>query len=122
MPFDGKLYQDDEILRVLRAAQKRIRRPENWCQGVLYLADQVCARGAILVALGMPTYSAYQKSYFGWGDQYDQTDAYLSRAAHEMGFFGSGELNNHSDHPTVMAMFERAQELRLAEIMEVAAV
>ena len=122
MPFDGVLNQDDEILRVLRAAQERIRKPENWCQNLMHLTtddgtDQWCARGAI------------------WCFDGDvAADNLLCRAASEMGYGDPPSrhgtvherhqvvtLNNTTDHPTVMAMFSRAIELRLAEIMETVA-
>ncbi len=113
MPFDGVLYQDDETLRVLRAAQERIRDPANWCQGRLQKVtrdgtEQWCARGAV----------------HGSQTWYEGADALLSRVAIEMGHVNERgprhavvALNNSTDHNTVMAMFDRAKELRQAEIM-----
>ncbi len=115
MPFDGTLYED-EILRVLSAAQERIRDPKNWCQGGLYDAGPVCARGAIMVALGMSTKLSYTNSCFpGWTSQYHKVDDYLYRTARQLGHRGTVAVNT-TDHLTVMAMFDRAQELRRAEI------
>ena len=106
MPFDGILYQDDEILRVLRAAQERIRKPENWCQGAYgdHRSDhsELCAWGAIK-----------------WATRDEWPAAMvLNVAAHKLGFGSAGALNDGTNHPTVMHMFSRAIELRLAEIME----
>ena len=111
----------DKTLRILQKAQERIRDPKHWCQGVLsQITDdgttQWCARGAIC--------------YYGWDSHVDEL---LCRAALLMGYSSSVikdgcfgmrhevvELNNSSDHPTVMAMFDRAQELCRAEILETA--
>ncbi len=145
MPLDGTLYED-EILRVLRAAQERIRNPANWCQDFLnYLtadgATQYCARGALL--------KVTNDSIGHWSiaspDRAVAADKLLCQAAVEAGYTetlvgdpeaplgsyqdkvelelwhqenASVHLNNNSDHSTVMAMFDRAQELRRAEIME----
>ena len=118
MPLDGTLYED-EILRVLRNAQERIRDPKNWIKGCLArdkcgdpvypdsrYAVQFCARGAL----------QYENS---------EADDLLNQAAVKMGYasiYVGGNalvhLNNTSDHSTVMAMFDRAIELRQAEIME----
>ncbi len=116
MPFNGILYQDDEILRVLRAAQERIRKPENWCQGYLERVtldgtEQWCARGAVIAETGYNS----------------DADVLLNRAAVETGYVDHHgpkhavvALNNTTDHPTVMLMFSRAIELRQAEILAVA--
>ncbi len=112
MPLDGTLYHNDEILQILDAAQERIRDPKNWCQGSLNEigpdgAEQWCARGAIR------------------GVWYQGADALLSRAAVEMGYgdwhgplHAVVALNNSSDHPTVMAMFDRAREIHMAKTKE----
>ena len=121
MPFDGILYQDDEILRVLRAAQERIRKPENWCQNTLHKDGAFCARGAIAVAVGI---ALEDLSNSIWSNKRLITaDKYLVSAVKRMGVGHDcpATLNNTTDHPTVMCMFDRAIELRLAEIMETAA-
>lgn len=116
MPLDGTLYHpQDEILRVLSAAQERIREPENWCQGTMWRTTdndvkQWCARGAV--------YWTYNEK------NNDEADNLLNRAANEMGYSNNSKtgrnaivlLNNTTDHPTVMAMFSRAIELRLADM------
>ncbi len=104
MPLDGTLYED-EILRVLHTAQERIRDPENWCQYSYGLnSSPNCAVGALLMtprstpeALGL-----------------------LNTASKQIGYDGASILNDRTNHPTVMAMFDCAIKLRLAEIMEVA--
>ena len=109
MPLDGTLYED-AILRVLSAAQERIRNPENWCKNRIYRqtadgTEQWCAVGAFYGG------SSHDVPAFGL----------LDRAAGLMGYSSSVggdllKLNNTTDHPTVMAMFDRAQELRRAEL------
>lgn len=116
MPLDGTLYED-ETLRVLRAAQERIRNPENWCIGVLaqdgtgYPTDatspdavKFCARGA-LEAVGADSYGSNAAHY-------------LTQAAREVGYENPAILNNKTDQPTTYAMFDLAQELRTAEMVE----
>ena len=97
---------EDEILRVLRAAQERIRDPN----------EQLCAWGAL-------NWVEYQATgNLGRSDSTARAKAfdYLNIAAREEGYGGFSELNDRTDHPTVMAMFDRAQELRLADMMEAA--
>ncbi len=116
MPLDGTLYED-ETLRVLRAAQERIRDPENWCIGNLAqnsigrpvsatssVAVKFCALGA-LQAVGCRAFGS-------------DPGKYLDLAANEAGYEAAPYLNNNTDQPTTHAMFDRAQELRRAEIME----
>ena len=45
---------------------------------------------------------------------------YLTIAATQMGYGGIPHLNDETDHDTVKAMFDRAQELRLADMLEAA--
>ena len=101
---------EDEILSVLHAAQERIRDPENWCQGHLYQTrngkDQWCATGSFELAKTIGEWTS------AWG--------LLWQAANELGHDGIVTLNNQTDHATVMAMFDRAQELRLADMLEAA--
>ena len=119
MPLDGTLYQDDEILAVLIAAQERIRKPENWCIGdfaqdrsgqrVIFSAPNAvkfCAIGA-LQAVGEKLFASDARDY-------------LNLAAEEAGYWCAPALNNATDQPTTYVMFSRAIELRQAEIMEVA--
>ena len=116
MPLDGTLYED-EILRTLRAAQERIRLPENWGRRYLYKDGKVCARGAVMVAVGISTDDMFE----GFASKlYKETTAYLNIAAVEVGFPNSAILNDNTDQPTTYTMFDRAQELRLADVMEAA--
>ena len=113
MPLDGTLYEDDEILRVLRAAQERIRLPENWYQGNYSNVSEGhwddigatawCAEGAFRIEDGDPHGEA-------WG--------YVISAAGEIDDSRPCDLNDYTDHPTTLAMFDRARELRLADMME----
>ncbi len=103
MPLDGTLYED-EILRILSAAQERIRDPKNWCQGTFgdwANRTQFCAYGALL-------------------NEPNPTAALvlIDTVAQEQGYGGSISLNDRTDHPTVMAMFQRAIEMRSQEISE----
>jgi len=112
MPLDGTLYQNDETLRVLRSAQERIRNSENWCRGELHQVvdgiEQWCARGAVLTEVNR------------WNSPADEL---LCQAALDMGYVDLPghelvSLNNCSDHPTVMDMFDLAREKRISEILE----
>ena len=117
MPFDGTLYEDDEILRVLRAAQEHIRDPENWCQhDRIGPRGKVCAAGAIHIATG----TLYENDV--WTVDGAEAGKYLDAAARKFGFDFAFDLNDDedTDHPMVMAMFDRAQELCLADMMEAA--
>ncbi len=113
MPLDGTLYHNDEILQILDAAQERIRDPKNWCQRSLHEVstdgtEQWCARGAVLAEVAC------------WGSPVDKL---LNRAALDMGYSDLPghelvNLNNTSDHPTVMAVFDLAREMCLSQILE----
>lgn len=104
MPFDCISYPpQDPILRVLSAAQERIREPENWCQKS-YGGDDGpnCAVGALwTVARGCDYRPAYRL---------------LNMASRELSGRIASFLNDTTDHPTVMVMFSRAIELRLADM------
>ena len=115
------LKHEDEILRVLRAAQERIRKPQNWIEspraqssygdlsdGSDPTAIRWCALGAIDWVMGECV------------DLRSPVVSTLKAAAIEMGFSFVAETNWHG-YDACHEMFSRAQELRLAEIMEVAA-
>ena len=114
MPFDATPIEN-ETVRILRAAKARIENPENWCQMALALtreckrvraddknAVQWCAVGTLVA---MP--NALQREF-----------TLLSKAAKECGFPTIATLNNETDHPTVMRMFDRAIELAQQEVLE----
>lgn len=94
----------------LREAKALIEDPERWCQGALRrdkygnagaIGGEVverCADGAVAEVLGQ-----YRTD--------DPVFAPLNAAAVEMGFENSACLNESTDHPTVMKMFDRAIEL-----------
>lgn len=114
MPFDCINYHpQDEILRVLSAAQERIREPENWCQRSLakradgngcWPEDQEAAQWCAVGALAAEVTDERGAK------------AYLIKAAREMGYSRVSELNNRTDHLSTLAMFSHAIELRLADM------
>jgi len=114
MPLDGTFYESDEILRVLRAAQERIRLPENWCQ-------RTCARDSrerIVYAWSPEAVRFCAAGAFIKISKFTSVEKYMTAAALSMGFSTAPSLNDQSDHSTVMAMFERAIELRFQEMTE----
>ncbi len=118
MPRDGTITKPDtEAAALLRKAQALINTPEKWCQGVGALdpfgravlpdsptAISFCSAGALSVVDVMDL----------------DTEAFtaLRAAAEKMGFHATEDecpvvnLNDTTDHPTVMAMFDLA--IRLA--------
>lgn len=105
-------------VEILRAARAQISHPANWCQfeDALSIEGMVvpchdedacrwCSLGATAAVAGAICPEAEKKA-----------DGYLASAAHEMGFTGNGavaDLNDNTDHATVMKMFDRA--IALAE-------
>ena len=120
MPRDGTYAKPNtEAAALLRKAKALIDTPEKWCQGTeaqdkngrgvfcdSSAAVQFCALGA-LGNLG--SCSGYIVSDF------------LDKAARKMGHYGTdnespaANLNDTTDHPTVMAMFDLAIRLANAE-------
>lgn len=97
---------------ILRAAKAKIEDPARWCQGQpakdakgyqiatgSRLATAWCAWGACCSVAGV------RDAGFGLAL------VNLNRVACRAGFGSAQELNDSSDHPTVMAMFDRAIEL-----------
>ncbi len=115
------LRHEDPILKVLHAAQERIRLPERWRQCVfgdwMFDDTQICAWGA----LNWVEYRAAGNLGCGDSTVWAQAFDYLDTAARQIGYLGIADLNDSTDHPTVMAMFDRAQELRMADMMEAVA-
>lgn len=103
------------VAEQLRAAQELIRDPEHWCQGALFRdahgtasafhnVERRCAIGAL------------------HGSNATSTADLLNEAAKEMGFLqrrgelcAAAMLNDHTDHATVMEMFDLAIEKAEAE-------
>ncbi|MGI9449346.1 MAG: DUF6197 family protein [Geminicoccaceae bacterium] len=96
---------------ILIAAKAKIEDPERWCQG--WFARDIaghpigsrnpgackwCSLGAIRVVWGPLSYES----------KVLQT---LAVAALDQGFQLPEDLNDNTDHPTVMKMFDRAIEL-----------
>lgn len=104
MPFDGTVYQNDATFRLLREAQKLIRNPDNWCQFATHQTvngvDQWCAWGAIFHVRGAGTGAT----------------GLMNEASRQLGSYGVVDLNNSTDHSTVMAMLDRACELRIGAL------
>ena len=120
MPRDGTFTKPDaETAALLRKAKALIDTPEKWCQGFLARnilgfdvlpgnpdAVAFCARGALLFeAAGRPV---------------GKCDKFLAQAARKIKVCASGsyphvDLNNTTDHPTVMRMFDLAIEMAREE-------
>lgn len=108
----------NEVVKLLSEAQELIRDPKNWCQGPFALdAEGVsvspgsssaccfCADGAMERVLSdQLDFSTYNKAR-----------RVLTDAAFDMGVLGVVFLNETTDHPTVMKMFDLAIELAAQE-------
>lgn len=112
------LQHEDPILKVLDAAQERIRDPENWGRRYLYKHGKLCARGAVMAAAGVPIANDMFQGFTS--KLYNRAEGYLNAAAVEAGFLSSAYLNDDAGHLPTMAMFNLAIELRLADMMEAA--
>ena len=88
---------------LLRQAKLKIADPKNWCQGRLHSEDgnQHCAAGAIQICSNSTR-------------EMDLAFRKLDAAAREFTPFRTFiDLNNTTDHPTVMKMFDRAIEMAM---------
>jgi len=103
------LNHEDPILKVLGAAQERISKPKNWCQGSYgFNHSPHCAVGVILFM------TTTDNAYLDCLDLLNTSAGQLGR------YNGASDLNDSTDHPTVMAMFDRARALRMADMLEAA--
>lgn len=118
MPLDGTTYKEPEVVRVLRAAQKLINSPENWCQGALALDEPVsersldprsqdavkwCVRGAVMHVSGImwPVHEI----------------GFLDAAAFDLyRTYNSAAANNEHDHTAALAILDRAIEIALERV------
>lgn len=111
MPFDSVNFEKPEVVRQLEAAKALIADPTNWCQGTMAMsrhrwpigisdpqASAWCSEGAIVRITG-----AVSEKGNLW--------RFLRSASHELGYFAPFELNDNTNHATVMRMFDRAIEL-----------
>ena len=112
MPRDGTFTKPDtETAALLRKAKALINTPEKWCRDQWakncwgdpcpYDGPQAvrrCADGALMAAGAQMA-----------GNQF------LIAAAREMGFGDQVHLNDNTDHPTVMAMFDLAERMAREE-------
>lgn len=121
MPLDStpwrlepRIDPEPEVVTILRRAQERIRDPEGWCVGspVSRSRDnrgKNCAESALALELGVDYLDDKDWTLL------HSTPAYelLLRAAEQVkpGTIKVWEVNDDTDHPTVMRMFERAIEL-----------
>ena len=104
MPLDS--VPESQIPFALRRAKALIDTPEKWCQGTRRNDDgQLCARGAMLVAIRGNTSEPYRLT--------GPARKYLRLAAKERGYFSEVYLNDGCDHAAVMRMFDLA--IALAE-------
>ncbi len=108
MPFDATTKPDTETAALLRKAKALIDTPEKWCQGT-------CARDARGKAVLLGSATAVAHCSFGavWAlsANTQQAASLLRRVGAEMGYGGEVVLNDSTDHPTVMRMFDRAIDL-----------
>lgn len=99
---------EPETVRILKAAKARISDPANWLQnGYEDALGHVCAVGAIVKVSKHSTYAVEKLDV-----------CRLQKAAREMGHENAADLNDFTDHPTVMRMFDRAIELAWQEHRE----
>ena len=118
MPRDGTYTKPDtEAAALLRKAKALIDTPEKWCQGS-EAADKNgrLVRASSSEALGRCSLGALIAS--GVNDESDPIVMKLNIAAVMLGFdatdneYAAANLNDTTDHPTVMRMFDLA--IRLA--------
>lgn len=83
-------------VEILKAARERISDPSKWCQGRAAIEDRACATQAFneQATTSTPVGSA------AW--------TCILQAADGMGFPIPSHLNDQTDHPTVMAMYDQA--------------
>lgn len=113
------IRSEDEILRVLRAAQERIRDPKKWISSPrsvtrdgVYLPDGSDPSATRWCALGALDWASGEEVELD-----SPVSLVLRKAAREMGFGHVAEAN-WDGHDTCRTMFDRAQELRWADMME----
>lgn len=108
MPLDSTNYTPakPEAVRILEDARALIATPETWVQRTYQRNGHRCAIGAICWAAECSFYEAELDSQP------------IERAAREMGYENAVHLNDSTDHPTVMRMFDRAIELAWADARE----
>lgn len=112
MPFDGSA--NNQLVQDLIAARNLIADPENWCQQALQKdvagVRQFCARGAVYAALGY--YNEYTMRHFslnlGDARRFMRADHVLTKVARQRGWRSIVQLNNTTDHKTVLAAFDAA--------------
>lgn len=102
-PFDPKTLPqsnpvESEVVTQLKAAKALISDPEHWCQNQATGHDSRCAYVAMAMVSGLT--SVDWISY-----------PTLRRASKQMGHKCPIHLNDETDHPTVMKMFDLAIQL-----------
>ena len=107
------LQHEDPILSVLHRAQERIRDPENWCPcgysngPTRNWDDPAATTWCAEASLRLETSVLHESD--AWN--------LLRRSSREIYQSSPPTLNDETDHPTVMAMFTRAIELRQADML-----
>lgn len=82
----------------LRRAKALIDAPKKWCQVHYKIGTRKCTYGALNLACKKSRDFLVEENF-------------LFAAAQELGFRNPTNLNDESDHATVMKMFDRAIEL-----------
>ena len=110
MPLDSTTYLEpnpllnDPVYRTLTEAQARIRDPANWCQRAFIIDGRMCAVGALAPYMATP--------------ETGHAHLMLARAAKTLGHDCVSLLNDSTDHPTVMRMFDLARARRAKELRD----
>ena len=117
MPRDGTYTKPDtEAAALLRKAKVLIDTPEKWCQGTG--GQDLMGRSVSPLSRKAIRFCSIGASSKCGGSYIFDLEHFLNEAAQKMGFHATaGEsaaanLNDTTDHPTVMAMFDLA--IRLA--------
>ena len=97
----------------LRSAKRLIKDPRRWCQRTMYRDKDgnMCGRKRAVSWCADAAVSEIRKKYFLACPEIRLLDL----SAREFGYARSCDLNDSTDHPTVMKMFNRAIELEKAQ-------
>lgn len=103
---------EPQVVQDLRAAKALIEDPDRWCQG----AFAKMSNGMEVMPINSAAHSyCALGSAIKVSNQEFTLAAALNRTAKKMGHDYASVLNDSTDHPTVMKMFDLAIELALEE-------